>query len=97
MAGSSILNVSINNRTVQISWKDLFSEDKDSFYEVSAGTFVGSADIIQWQETKNTFITFFIPPRIKSIKGLTSYITVRGIYANGMFNVVNHRINLSNI
>ncbi|VDI80173.1 Hypothetical predicted protein [Mytilus galloprovincialis] len=94
---SSTLHVSINNRTVHISWKDVFCEDRDTFYEVSAGTFVGSADIIQWQETKNTFITFFIPPRIKSIKGLTSYITVRGIYANGMFNVVNHRINLSDI
>ena len=66
------------------SWKQHFATEQPIYYEVSAGTTLGGADIIQWQETQNSFLEFVLPPKIKSIKDLIGYISVRGISANGM-------------
>jgi hypothetical protein len=61
------LNLTIDNRTVTASWRHHFSTQQPIYYEVSAGTTLGGADIIQWQETQNSFLEFVLPPKIKSI------------------------------
>ncbi|XP_076113981.1 uncharacterized protein LOC143082265 [Mytilus galloprovincialis] len=88
------LLMDLNNRTITASWKDHFQVQQPIYYEVSAGTILGGADIIQWQETKNTFLEFQLPPKIKSVKDLTGYITVRGVSANGMTTLVNAAVKL---
>jgi hypothetical protein len=49
------LKLTIDNRTVTASWKQHFTTQQPMYYEVSAGTTFGGADIIQWQETQNSF------------------------------------------
>jgi len=91
----SALDIITTDRTVKVSWKKLFSTHQYIFYEVSAGTVLGSADIIQWQETKNTFIEFAIPPQIKSLSGLIIYVTIRGINDNGMYYIYKDVVKLN--
>ena len=91
----SALDIVTTDRTVNVSWKKLFSTHQYIFYEVSAGTVLGSADIIQWQETKNTFIEFAIPSQIKSLSGLIIYVTVRGINDNGMYYIYKDVVKLN--
>ena len=88
------LKLTIDNRTIMASWKDHFSTQQPIYYEVSAGTTLGGADIIQWQETQNSFLEFELPLKIKSIKDLIGYISVRGISANGMDFVLNAAVKL---
>ena len=88
------LKLTIDNRTIMASWKDHFSTQQPIYYEVSAGTTLGGADIIQWQETQNSFLEFELPLKIKSIKDLIGYISVRGISANGMDFVLNAAVRL---
>jgi len=88
------LKLTVVNRTIMASWKQHFSTQQPIYYEVSAGTTLGGADIIQWQETQNSFLEFELPPKIKSIKDLTGYISVRGISANGMAVVLNFAVKL---
>lgn len=91
----SALDIVTTDRTVNVSWKKLFFTHQYIFYEVSAGTVLGSADIIQWQETKNTFIEFAIPSQIKSLSGLIIYVTVRGINDNGMYYIYKDVVKLN--
>ena len=88
------LKLTIDNRTVTASWKQHFTTQQPMYYEVSAGTTFGGADIIQWQETQNSFLEFELPPKIKSIKDFICYISVRGISANGMAVVLNAAVKL---
>jgi hypothetical protein len=67
------LKLTIDNRTITVSWKDHFSTQQPIYYEVSAGTTLGGADITQWQETQNSFLEFELPLKIKSIKYLIGY------------------------
>ena len=76
------------------SWKQHFSTQQPIYYEVLAGTTLGGADIIQWQETQNSFLEFELPPKIKFIKDLIGYVSVRGISANGMAVVLNAAVKL---
>ena len=78
------MKLTVVDRTIMASWKQHFSTQQPIYYEESAGTTLGGADIIQWQETQNSFLEFALPPKIKSIKDLIGYISVRGISANGM-------------
>ena len=88
------LKLTIDNRTVTASWRHHFSTQQPIYYEVSAGTTLGGADIIQWQEAQNSFLEFELPLKIKSIKNLIGYISVRGISANGMDFVLNAAVKL---
>jgi hypothetical protein len=55
------------------------------FYEVSAGKVMGGGEIIQWQETRDTSITFNLPPTITSWSGLKVYVMVRAVAAGGEY------------
>ncbi|XP_063400004.1 uncharacterized protein LOC134684633 [Mytilus trossulus] len=86
------LQLVLDNRTIK--WEDHFKVHQPLYYEVSAGTTLGGADIIQWQETKNTFLEFQLPQKIKSLRDLTGYISVRCVSANGMTSVLNAAVKL---
>ncbi|XP_076113983.1 uncharacterized protein LOC143082268 [Mytilus galloprovincialis] len=88
------LQLVLDNRTLTSSWEDHFKVHQPLYYEVSAGTTLGGADIIQWQETKNTFLEFQLPQKIKSLRDLTGYISVRCVSANGMTSVLNAAVKL---
>ncbi|VDI63397.1 Hypothetical predicted protein, partial [Mytilus galloprovincialis] len=88
------LQLVLVNRTLTSSWEDHFKVHQPLYYEVSAGTTLGGADIIQWQETKNTFLEFQLPQKIKSLRDLTAYISVRCVSANGMTSVLNAAVKL---
>ncbi|CAC5407072.1 unnamed protein product [Mytilus coruscus] len=89
-----LLQLALDNRTIKSSWENNFKVYQPLYYEVSAGTTLGGADIIQWQETKNTFLEFQLPPKIKSLRDLSGYISVRGVAANGMTTVLNAAVKL---
>lgn len=94
IVGSPSLDQFVTNNTVTVSWTNHFQSQQPIFYEVSAGTKFGGADIIQWQETKNTFIEFETPLKIKLTKGLMIYLTIRGISANGMTRALNAAVKI---
>ncbi|CAG2254534.1 unnamed protein product [Mytilus edulis] len=88
------LLMDLNNRTITASWKDHFKYLQPNILCKVSGNILGGTDIIQWQETKNTFLEFQLPPKIKSVKALTGYISVRGVSANGMTTSVNAAVKL---
>ena len=74
-----------NNRQVRVDWVDLFASDYPLRYEVSAGSTFGGGDVIQWQETKDSSITFGLPQTITSPSNLKIYVYVRAISTGGLF------------
>ncbi|XP_069133969.1 uncharacterized protein [Argopecten irradians] len=66
-----------------IGWPGVFTSPHEMFYEVSAGSNVGSADIVQWMETKATSMTMTIPPVITDLSNLRVYVVVRAVSAGG--------------
>ena len=73
------------NEEYTLSWDDIFVSQYPLFYEVSVGTSEGGCDILQWQETTGTSITFGLPPTISDISKLTLHVFVRAIDASGTF------------
>ncbi|OPL20305.1 hypothetical protein AM593_09695, partial [Mytilus galloprovincialis] len=72
----------INNKVV-VSWDTIFTADDALFYEVSSGSAQAGVDIIQWQETSNTSITFGIPASVSATTGLTVHVTVTAVSIGG--------------
>ena len=54
-------------------------------YEVSVGTKLGGADIIQWQETLNDFMEVSIPEKYKQQSNLNLFFVIRAIGDNGEY------------
>lgn len=76
---------SADKKEFTVSWDGMFSSPHPLFFEVSAGKVQGGAEIIQWQETTQTSITFALPPAITSWSGLKVYVMVRAIAAGGLY------------
>lgn len=57
-------------------------------YEVSAGTTQGGADVIQWQETTNTFIILQLTEKLKSNSNLNLFLFIRAIGQNGAYSSI---------
>ncbi|KAL3873929.1 hypothetical protein ACJMK2_037006, partial [Sinanodonta woodiana] len=74
---------------VTISWNSSFQSMYPLYYEVSVGFTPSSADILQWQETKNTFIEFTLPRNDVGESGRRVYASVRAIAVNGLFSTIN--------
>ncbi|XP_033751510.1 LOW QUALITY PROTEIN: uncharacterized protein LOC117335547 [Pecten maximus] len=66
-----------------IGWQGVFTSTHELFYEVSAGSNLGSADIVQWMETKATTMTLTIPPVITDLSNLRIYVVVRAVSVGG--------------
>ncbi|XP_078334035.1 uncharacterized protein LOC111124258 [Crassostrea virginica] len=73
------------DQKVAVTWDDVFSSAHPLRFEVSAGTTLGGSDIIQWQETLATSITFGLPATITSTSLLKVYMVVRAIAAGGNY------------
>nr|XP_034301655.1 uncharacterized protein LOC105322112 [Crassostrea gigas] len=76
---------SADKKEFTVSWDGMFSSPHPLFFELSAGKVQGGAEIIQWQETTQTSITFALPPAITSWSGLKVYVMVRAIAAGGLY------------
>ncbi|CAG2234222.1 unnamed protein product [Mytilus edulis] len=72
----------IDNKVV-VSWDTIFSSDDALFYEVSSGSAQAGVNIIQWQETSNTSITFGIPASVSASTGLPVHVTVKAVSIGG--------------
>ncbi|CAC5386461.1 unnamed protein product [Mytilus coruscus] len=77
------LTINWINKQVVVSWDTIFTSDNDIFYEVSSGSTLGGVNIIQWQETNQTSITFGIPASVAAITGLPVYVAVTAISSGG--------------
>jgi hypothetical protein len=75
----------IANKECVVSWDGIFTSQHPLRFEVSAGTVLGGNNIIQWQETRATSITFSIPDSVPSTSRLKIYIIVRAIAAGGNY------------
>jgi hypothetical protein len=53
------------NSQFTISWSDMFSSDQYLYYEISAGSHEAGVNILQWQFTNETSVTFGIPLSVK--------------------------------
>ncbi|XP_076085327.1 uncharacterized protein LOC143056126 [Mytilus galloprovincialis] len=77
------LSINWINKKVVVSWENIFTSDNDLFYEVSSGSTQGGVNIMQWQETRQTSITFGIPSSVSVTTGLPVHITVTAISVSG--------------
>nr|XP_034314147.1 uncharacterized protein LOC105348718 isoform X1 [Crassostrea gigas] len=72
-----------SDKEFDVSWDSIFSSQHLLRFEVSAGTAQGGSDIVQWQETLSTRVTFRLPNSIISTSRLKVYMIVRAIAAGG--------------
>ncbi|XP_055997828.1 uncharacterized protein LOC125647098 [Ostrea edulis] len=73
------------HKELVVSWDGIFSSQHPLRFEVSAGTSLGGSNIIQWQETRATSITFIMPGSVTSTSRLKVYMIVRAIAAGGNY------------
>ncbi|XP_076075248.1 uncharacterized protein LOC143046131 isoform X2 [Mytilus galloprovincialis] len=77
-----------------INWSDCFINAGSLVYEVSVGTTQGGADVIQWQETKNTFINILLTEKLKSKSNLNLFFLVRAVDHNGAYSSISDDISV---
>lgn len=77
------LSILWKNNEVNVSWNNIFISPYQLYYEVSAGAVEASINILQWQETTNTNITFGIPSSVGAISGLPIHVTIRSVSVGG--------------
>ncbi|XP_065943774.1 uncharacterized protein [Magallana gigas] len=77
-----------------VTWDNIFSSPLPLYYEVSAGTVEGGADIKQWQETTSTRTVLVLPPSVTNWSGLHVHIFVRAITVGGTHNHIKGYIQL---
>ncbi|XP_052067298.1 uncharacterized protein LOC127706680 [Mytilus californianus] len=82
---SKSLYFSYLNNEVVVSWGNIFTSDHSLYYEISAGSFQSGANIIQWQFTNQSSITFGIPATVKAETGTAIYVNVRAISVGGYY------------
>ncbi|XP_021356985.1 uncharacterized protein LOC110452658 [Mizuhopecten yessoensis] len=66
-----------------IAWDSVFTSTYELFYEVSAGSNLGSGDIVQWMETTASSMTLTIPSVITNLSNLRIYVSVRAVTLSG--------------
>ncbi|XP_055958950.1 uncharacterized protein LOC126830718 isoform X3 [Patella vulgata] len=90
-AGSKLLiSRSFDGKSMEMSWRDLFTSAwQNLYYEVSLGTSLGGADVMQWQETKVASLTIQMPD-ISELPEL--YLTITAVDPCGLFLHYNHTI-----
>ena len=73
------------NSQFTISWSNMFSSDQYLYYEISAGSHEAGVNILQWQFTNETSVTFGIPLSVKLETGFNVFIQVRAISVGGFY------------
>ena len=79
------LGISWLNNEVVVSWGDIFTSGQCLYYEISAGSYEAGVNILQWQFTNQTSITFGIPVSVKADSGLDVYVYIRAISTGGFY------------
>jgi hypothetical protein len=77
-----------------VIWDEVFSSPYPLYYEVSAGTVEGGSDVLLWQETTSTKITFGLPHSITSWSGLHAHVFVRAVGVGGVYEDIKGYIQL---
>ncbi|VDI15139.1 Hypothetical predicted protein [Mytilus galloprovincialis] len=75
--------------TITVNWKDCFSYPRRVVFEISIGTTIGGADIIQWQETLNDYIEVEVPEKFKDDSEVKLFFYIRAIGESGESNSLN--------
>lgn len=70
-------------KELTVTWDNIFWSSLPLYYEVSAGTVEGGADILQWQETTFTRTVFVLPPSVTNWSGLHVHVFVRANTVGG--------------
>lgn len=70
------------------SWEGIFLSDHQLYYEVSAGTHDSGVNILQWQYTNQTSVTFGLPGSVQASSGLKVHITIGAVSTGGFYNFV---------
>lgn len=73
------------NSMFNVSWIDLFMSSGTLWYEVSAGTHRGGANIVHWIETTNQYLVFGLPSSITEPSGIDIFVLVRGVTVSGLY------------
>ncbi|XP_063399976.1 uncharacterized protein LOC134684607 [Mytilus trossulus] len=68
-----------------VLWENVFSSSETLWYEISAGTFRGGSNIVQWLETTNQNIEFGMPSSITEPAGIYVFVLVRAVSASGLY------------
>ncbi|XP_052095904.1 uncharacterized protein LOC127731085 [Mytilus californianus] len=68
---------------ITVNWKDCFSYQGRMVFEISIGTTIGGADIIQWQETLNDYIEVEVPEKFKDDNDVKLFFYIRAIGESG--------------
>ncbi|XP_052095905.1 uncharacterized protein LOC127731087 [Mytilus californianus] len=68
---------------ITVNWKDCFSYQWRMVFEISVGTTIGGADIIQWQETLNDYIEVEVPEKFKDDNEVILFFYIRAIGESG--------------
>lgn len=89
------LGIAWINQNVVVSWNDVFRSNNHLYYEVSAGSYEAGCNIVQWQFTNQTSVTFGIPPSVRAEAGLNIYVIVRAISVGGFYAQKDGKITLS--
>lgn len=82
---STGVKLSEMNRTLTVTWNKVFISSFSLYYEVSVGTALNGADIVQWQETRYEYLIMHVPLRVKISKEMSIYITITAVGMNGLY------------
>jgi hypothetical protein len=85
LSGGSEISTTKIGDVITVSWGNIFTYHGRLVYEVSVGTKLGGADIIQWQETLNDFMEVSIPEKYKQQSNLNLFFVIRAIGDNGEY------------
>jgi hypothetical protein len=92
LSGGSEISITKIGDVITVSWGNVFIYPSRLVYEVSVGTKLGGADIIQWQETLNDFIEVSIPDKYKRQSDLNMFFVIRAIGDNGEYISLTNKI-----
>ena len=70
LSGGSEISTTKIGDVITVSWSNVFTYPGRLMYEVSVGTKLGGADIIQWQEILNDYMEVSIPEKFKQQSNL---------------------------
>ena len=85
LSGGSEISTTKNGDIITVSWSNVFTYHGRLVYEISVGTKLGGADIIQWQETLNDFMEVSIPDKFKHQSDLNMFFVIRALGVNGRY------------
>ena len=70
---------------LNLSWHGVFISAEKIWYEISAGTYRGGANIVQWKETAGQNIQFGLPASITETAGIEIFVLIRAVVASGIY------------